>query len=125
MLRLSFIFQEDCPGEVPCVFPSIGEFCEKQQYSIPLDGLVSKFKHIGNHNRNYFFEVTVINNAGHVTTEHLDILIDESSPQTGVVLEGMLFFYIKGKRTERIINWRNQNRIQTLENLNANNKNYK
>ena len=114
MLRLSFIFQEDCPGEVPCVCPSVGEICEKKQYSIPLDGLVSKFKHIGNHNRNYFFTVTVINNAGHVTTEHLDILIDESSPQTGVVLEGMLIFYIKRKRTKMIRNLRNQNRIQDL-----------
>ena len=69
--------------------PSIGESCQRQRYSISLNGLVSKFNHIGNHNRKYFFTVTVLNNAGLSTTERLEILIDESSPQTGVVLEGM------------------------------------
>ena len=115
MLRLSFIFQEDCPGEVPCICPSIGEFCEKQQYSIPLDGLVSKFKNIGNHNRNYFFTVTVTNNAGQATTERLDILIDESSPQTGVVLEGMTFWYIKRKIIAMAGKWGDQNQITALK----------
>ena len=91
-LIVKFLFQFDCPGVAPCFCPIIGEDCEKQRYSIPLHGLVSKFKHLGDHNRNYFFTVTVTNNAGLATVEHLDILVDESSPQAGVILEGVMIY---------------------------------
>lgn len=45
-------------------------------------------KHIGNHNRRYFFTIAVINTAGLKAVEHIDILVDESPPEIGVVLEG-------------------------------------
>jgi len=53
-----------------------------------MNGLQNLQKHIGNHNRNYFFEVTVTNNAQLSATEYVDILVDESPPATGVVYEG-------------------------------------
>ncbi|CAC5378371.1 unnamed protein product [Mytilus coruscus] len=45
-------------------------------------------KHNGNHNRRYFFTVTATNNAFLVAYDHIDILVDESPPEVGVVLEG-------------------------------------
>ena len=82
------MFQDGCTDNPLCYCPIIGEDCENQRYSIPLHGLVSKFKHIGDHNRNYFFTVTVTNNANLITTHGIEVLVDVSSPQTGVVLEG-------------------------------------
>ena len=45
-------------------------------------------KHTGNHNRRYFFTIKVINAAYLVAIEHIDILVDESPPEVGIVLEG-------------------------------------
>ena len=87
-LSLHNVFQDGCTDKSLCYCPIIGEDCEDQRYSIPLHGLVSKFKHIGDHNRNYFFTVTVTNNANLITTHRIEVLVDVSSPQTGVVLEG-------------------------------------
>ncbi|WAR31803.1 hypothetical protein MAR_034345 [Mya arenaria] len=44
--------------------------------------------HIGNHNRNYYFTINVKNMAGLSTTEHIDVLVDDSPPSKGVVYEG-------------------------------------
>lgn len=70
-----------------CYCPVIGN-CENFNYTITMNGLQNLQKHIGNHNRNYFFEVTVTNNAQLSATEYVDILVDESPPATGVVYEG-------------------------------------
>ena len=48
-------------------------------------------KNIGNHNRNYYFTVKVTNNAFLTNIEHIDILVDDSPPEVGVVFEGRLF----------------------------------
>ena len=45
-------------------------------------------KHTGHHNRRYFFTIKVINAAQLVAIEHIDILVDESPPEAGRVLEG-------------------------------------
>ncbi|KAH3708849.1 hypothetical protein DPMN_068308 [Dreissena polymorpha] len=77
-----------CPTDsVECYCPDIGK-CEFFIYSIPLNQLVKEDKHTGNHNRNYFFAITVTNNAMLTTTEHIDVLVDESQPEEGVVIEG-------------------------------------
>ncbi|XP_052220285.1 uncharacterized protein LOC127837360 isoform X3 [Dreissena polymorpha] len=77
-----------CPtGNVDCYCPDIG-MCEFFNYSIPLNKLIEADKHTGNHNRNYFFKITVTNNALLTTTEHIDVLIDESPPEEGVIYEG-------------------------------------
>ena len=47
-----------------------------------------KLRKTGSHNRRYFFTVKVVNQAHLVGIEHVDILVDESPPETGVVLEG-------------------------------------
>ena len=70
-----------------CYCPVIGD-CEILRYGIPIHGLVEIHKHIGNHNRNYYFTIKVTNIAELVTTEYIVILVDESPPETGVVLEG-------------------------------------
>ncbi|KAH3709958.1 hypothetical protein DPMN_069718 [Dreissena polymorpha] len=70
-----------------CYCPNIGN-CEHFLYEIPLNKLIEAFKHVGNHNRNYFFSINVTNNAMLSTTEHIDVLVDDSPPEKGVVLEG-------------------------------------
>ena len=57
-------------------------------YRAEFNSLVNNNTHIGLHNREYFFALRVINNAKLVSVERLDILVDNSPPQTGVVLEG-------------------------------------
>ena len=47
-----------------------------------------KLRNTGSHNRRYFFTVKVVNQAHLVGIEHVDILVDDSPPETGVVLEG-------------------------------------
>ena len=80
-------YQANClPPE--CYCPITGEDCEQLRYSVPMHSLVNINKHIGNHNRNYFFTIKVTNNANLFTTEDMVILVDESPPETGVVLEG-------------------------------------
>ena len=56
-----------------------------------LNGLIKKLKHIGNHNRNYYFTIKVTNKAKLVNIEHMDVLVDDSPPEPGVVLEGKSF----------------------------------
>ncbi|XP_052789246.1 uncharacterized protein LOC128223857 [Mya arenaria] len=70
-----------------CYCPDIGE-CAFFNYTIPLNKLNIKDLHIGNHNRNYYFTIKVTNMAGLSTTEHIDVLVDESPPSEGVVHEG-------------------------------------
>jgi hypothetical protein len=50
--------------------------------------LRSKNMHEGTHNKRYFFTIKVINTAYLVAIEHIDILVDESPPEVGIVLEG-------------------------------------
>jgi hypothetical protein len=42
------------------------------------------------HNKRYFFTIKVINTAYLVAIEHIDILVDESPPEVGIVLEGLM-----------------------------------
>lgn len=50
--------------------------------------LRSKNMHEGTHNKMYFFTIKVINTAYLDAIEHIDILVDESPPEVGIVLEG-------------------------------------
>jgi hypothetical protein len=52
-------------------------------YVADLTKLKTDNKHTGNHNRRYFFTIKVINTAQLVAIEHIDILVDESPPETG------------------------------------------
>ena len=63
--------------------------CEYFNYTVPLNELVAINKHIGNHNRNYYFTLKVSNNAQLQNIEHIDILVDDSPPEVGVVYEGI------------------------------------
>ncbi|KAH3793075.1 hypothetical protein DPMN_146579, partial [Dreissena polymorpha] len=76
-----------CPTRnVECYCPDIGK-CEIFNYSIPLNKLVEADNHTGNHNRIYFFTITVTNNALLTTTEHIDVLVNDSLPEAGVIYE--------------------------------------
>jgi hypothetical protein len=46
---------------------------------------------MGNHNRNYNFTLKVTNNAHLFNIEHVDILVDDSPPEVGVLFEGNHF----------------------------------
>ena len=58
---------------------------------MPLNVLKTNNKDTGDHNRNYYFTIKVTNNANLFNIEHMDILVDDSPPETGVVLEGKSF----------------------------------
>ena len=70
-----------------CYCPDVGD-CEFDSYTISLDGLNTLDKNTGTHNRNYYFVKTVTNHANLSSTEYIDVLVDESPPETGVVYEG-------------------------------------
>ena len=87
-------FQTSCINyAVPCYCPDIGP-CELFSYSIDMNKLVGNNRNIGNHNRNYYFTVKVTNNALLSNIEHIDILVDDSPPEIGVVFEGAFFSII-------------------------------
>ena len=93
LLVMEFNFQ-DCPSnssvDKKCYCPDVGK-CEMYQYTLPMNKLVQVDKRIGDHNRNYYFTIKVVNHALLSNIEHLDILVDDSPPETGVIFEG---FYI-------------------------------
>ena len=70
-----------------CYCPDVGK-CELYQYTLPMNKLVQAGKHEGDHNRNYYFTIKVVNHALLSNIEHLDILVDDSPPETGVFFEG-------------------------------------
>ncbi|XP_052073992.1 uncharacterized protein LOC127711868, partial [Mytilus californianus] len=76
-----------CNSTTTCYCPMIGE-CTSTTYVAELKKLKTLKRHNGNHNRRYFFTVTATNNAFLVAYDHIDILVDESPPDVGVVLEG-------------------------------------
>ncbi|KAJ8312968.1 hypothetical protein KUTeg_010341 [Tegillarca granosa] len=78
---------DSCVSSENCYCPAVG-LCEQSNYTLSLNSLVHNNTHIGNHNREYFFTITVTNMAHLVTVEHLDILVDDSPPVEGVVQEG-------------------------------------
>ncbi|XP_053381647.1 uncharacterized protein LOC123555884 isoform X2 [Mercenaria mercenaria] len=82
------INHDHCPKEVSkCYCPDIGN-CERYNYSISLNSLVKNNTNKGNHNRNYYFTIKVTNKAMLSNIEHVDILVDNSPPEVGVIYEG-------------------------------------
>ena len=77
-----------------CYCPKVGSQCESLLYTVNLNGLVNKTRHIGNHNRNYYFTIKVTNKAKLVNIEHMDVLVDDSPPEPGVVLEGEISCFL-------------------------------
>ncbi|KAL4218473.1 hypothetical protein ACF0H5_023207 [Mactra antiquata] len=88
MLKVNKLTNSTCPKDVKCYCPDIGS-CEMYNYSIPLNKLVPVGKSEGNHNRNYFFTIKVTNNAMLSNIEHVDILVDYSPTDVGVVNEAV------------------------------------
>ena len=65
--------------------------CELGHYLIPFHNLVDENSaHQGQHHRRYHITVTATNHASLLTTRALDILLDDSRPSTGVVMEGLV-----------------------------------
>ena len=71
-----------------CYCPAVGDSCEKRKYYISMNKLIQENKEKGDHNRNYFITIKVTNQAGLFNIEHMDILVDDSPPERGVVSEG-------------------------------------
>ncbi|XP_076106390.1 uncharacterized protein LOC143075038 [Mytilus galloprovincialis] len=78
---------DSCVNTTSCYCPIVGA-CASTTFVAELKKLKSLNRHNGNHNRRYFFTVTATNNAFLVAYDHIDILVDESPPEVGVVLEG-------------------------------------
>ncbi|XP_052789898.1 uncharacterized protein LOC128224186 [Mya arenaria] len=85
-MKANTISNETCET-TDCYCPDIG-LCQTLGYSIPLNQLVANNTHVADHNRNYYFWIKSRNNAGLTNIEYLDILVDYSPPETGVIFEG-------------------------------------
>ena len=84
------LFQTDCSGQDDsCYCPSVGGACELASYLIPFRSLAGQNTHRGQHHRHYYITINATNRASLTVTNSLEILVDESPPSTGVVLEGL------------------------------------
>ena len=79
-------FQSTCQLS-KCYCPNIGR-CENFLYTLSLNPLISNNTHIGDHNRYYFFRITTTNIALLTTVIEVDVLVDNSPPEVGVVFDG-------------------------------------
>ena len=80
--------QESCPSSTTdCYCPSVG-VCEYSNFSVSLNSLIMNNTHSGKHHRDYFFDIEVLNNALLLETKRVDVFVDESPPEPGVVFEG-------------------------------------
>ncbi|KAK7493734.1 hypothetical protein BaRGS_00015063 [Batillaria attramentaria] len=78
----------DCNGTADCYCPSVGP-CEIEKYLFNFPSLVSNNTNDGQHHREYYITITATNHASFRSRKMIDILIDESPPTVGVVLEGL------------------------------------
>ncbi|XP_061196785.1 uncharacterized protein LOC133205060 [Saccostrea echinata] len=67
-----------------CYCPKHGN-CEFYNYTLDLSKIIKEAQH----NREYYFTILVTNNAGLRSLQHLDVLVDESPPVNGSVMEGL------------------------------------
>ncbi|XP_071080846.1 uncharacterized protein [Haliotis cracherodii] len=83
--------QVNCPRGPDCYCPSVGP-CEYQNYTLDLGsaGLTVNNTNTGQHNREYYFTFSITNGAMLKGFAHLDVLVDESPPEVGVVQEGSI-----------------------------------
>ncbi|XP_048259497.1 uncharacterized protein LOC124148456 isoform X1 [Haliotis rufescens] len=83
--------QVDCPRGPDCYCPSVGP-CEFQNYTLNLGSTTLKANNTntGQHNREYYFTLSITNEAWLKSFAHLDVLVDESPPRVGVVQEGSI-----------------------------------
>ena len=81
------MFQDACPEAETCYCPILDK-CSHFNYSIELNHLIEDGTADGNHNREYHFWVEVINAADLAIVEEVTILVDDSPPETGVVING-------------------------------------
>ena len=83
-----YFFKETSCNDTPsCYCPAVGA-CEIYRYKLNLNALVKNNTHIGQHNREYIFTIMAINNAKLRDISRIDILVDDSPPVAGVVIEG-------------------------------------
>ncbi|XP_069134181.1 uncharacterized protein [Argopecten irradians] len=79
-----------CPSDATtCYCPTVGP-CAYYNFTVDLNSLIHGNTHIGNHNRQYHFTITVTNVARLFTIDHLEVLADDSPPAPGVVMEGVV-----------------------------------
>lgn len=83
------INETKCNEDLQCYCPKIGQ-CEHYNYTISPNVPKTNATYDGTHNRNYMFTLKVTNHAMLSTIEHVDILVDLSPPESGVVYEGPL-----------------------------------
>ncbi|XP_071092662.1 uncharacterized protein [Haliotis cracherodii] len=76
-----------CPTNSKCYCPTIGE-CQLHNYTVPLNSLVANKTNDAQHNQAFYFTVVGTNGADLRIIDHLDILVDASPPEAGIVKEG-------------------------------------
>jgi hypothetical protein len=92
VIQVVHFLQNSCPQNAEnCYCPDVGQ-CELYNYTLPLNKLIAINKHVGSHNRNYYFTIKVTNNAHLFNIERVDILVDDSPPEVGVLFEGKRCF---------------------------------
>ncbi|XP_069118470.1 uncharacterized protein [Argopecten irradians] len=77
-----------CPEHQLCICPMIGS-CQLFHFSFDLNTLIVNNTHIGNHNRKYRYVIEATNTALLTTSISVDVYVDESPPEDGVIYEGL------------------------------------
>ena len=94
-----------CPlEEASCYCPALGS-CSYHNFTISLNGLIENKTHIGNHNREYLFTVEIMNEARLEIISHTTILVDDSPPEVGVVIDGPEGSPDRDFQSELLLQW--------------------
>ncbi|XP_069118476.1 uncharacterized protein [Argopecten irradians] len=77
-----------CPEQQLCICPIVGR-CQFFHFIFNLNTLMVNNTHIGNHNRKYRYVIEATNTALLTTSISVDVYVDESPPEDGVIYEGL------------------------------------
>ncbi|XP_048259450.1 uncharacterized protein LOC124148457 [Haliotis rufescens] len=78
-----------CPPGDDCYCPDVGP-CEYQNYTLSLNRLVRNKSITGQHNTLYYFTLVLSNGALLKSFEHLDVLVDVTPAEIGIIQEGVM-----------------------------------
>ena len=93
-----------CADPQTCSCPIIGR-CALINFDIELNHLIGDGTHIGDHNREYHFWIEVFNEAHLVTTEEVTVLVDDSPPEPGVVINGPMGSRDQDYQSDDLLQW--------------------
>ena len=94
------ILQEECEENPHCYCPIVGN-CSLLAYNIELKEAIDD----GDHNREYYLWIEVVNKALLRSEEVVKILVDDSPPEVGVVIDGPVGSADRDYQAENLLEW--------------------